>query len=210
MKNTVYKHFWMLCLLACLALLAACEEVSEVSEYDNWQLRNEAYLDSIATQTGEVYISTLEAADAMETGRLFAILDNQASTTDQDVYVYCKKLTANPEGRRPLFTESVSAFYYGTLITGDSFDGNFEGYSATDQSELDGTQRLPSPFDEPSTFTLSGLTTGWAAALQFMRTGERWMLYVPYQAAYGTGGSGSIPGYSTLAFDLVLDEVVDE
>ena len=45
-----------------------------------------------------------------------------------------------------------------------------------------------------------------------MKTGERWMLYIPYQSGYGTGGnsSGNIPGYSALTFDLDLVEVVED
>ena len=138
------------------------------------------------------------------------LLPLQVPCRSGDQYVYCKKITANPDGRRPLYTESVSAYYYGTLITGDRFDGNFTGYSALDQGTLNATDKAPTEFDAPSEFSVSGVIAGWTAALQLMKTGERWMLYIPYQSGYGTSGSGSILGYSALTFDLDLVEVVED
>lgn len=203
------RLFKTICFVLPLAalLFASCEEVQEASKYDNWQARNEAYIDSIAGETGKVFVATLEDADRMEPGSLFAIATTSGTTAGEQ-YVYCKKITANPEGRRPLYTETVSAYYYGTLITGDKFDGNFTGYSAIDYQELNAEDKKPTDFDAPTEFTVSGVITGWTAALQLMRTGERWMLYIPYQSAYGTSGSGSIPGYSALAFDIILDDIV--
>jgi len=203
------RLFKTICFVLPLAalLFASCEEVQEASKYDNWQSRNEAYIDSIAGETGKVFVATLEDADRMEPGRLFAIATTSGTTAGEQ-YVYCKKITANPGGRRPLYTETVSAYYYGTLITGDKFDGNFTGYSAVDRQELNAEDKKPTEFDAPTEFTVSGVITGWTAALQLMRTGERWMLYIPYQSAYGTSGSGSIPGYSALAFDIILDDIV--
>lgn len=203
------RLFKTICFVLPLAalLFASCEEVQEASKYDNWQARNEAYIDSIAGETGKVFVATLEDADRMEPGSLFAIATTSGTTAGEQ-YVYCKKITANPEGRRPLYTETVSAYYYGTLITGDKFDGNFTGYSAVDRQELNAEDKKPTEFDAPAEFAVSGMITGWTAALQLMRTGERWMLYIPYQSAYGTSGSKSIPGYSALAFDLILDDIV--
>ena len=209
MKNSMRRIRKTLCFLLPLAalLFASCEEVQEASKYDNWQARNEAFIDSIARETGGLIIDSEEKAAAVEVGRLFAIATT-AGTMSGDQYVYCKKITANPDGHRPLYTESVSAYYYGTLITGDRFDGNFTGYSALDQGTLNATDKAPTEFDAPSEFSVSGVIAGWTAALQLMKTGERWMLYIPYQSGYGTSGSGSIPGYSALAFDIILDDIV--
>ena len=211
MKNSMRRIRKILCFLLPLAalLLASCEEVQEASKYDNWQARNEAFIDSIARETGGLIIDSEEKAAAVEVGRLFAIATT-AGTMSGDQYVYCKKITANPDGRRPLYTESVSAYYYGTLITGDRFDGNFTGYSALDQGTLNATDKAPTEFDAPSKFSVSGVISGWTAALQLMKTGERWMLYIPYQSGYGTSGDRNILGYSALTFDLDLVEVVED
>lgn len=211
-ENTLRHILSPLSLLLCLSLtfaFTACEEVEEVGAYDNWQARNEAYIDSIASQISNRYIATEEAVMQVPVGEMFAIR-TEASSSEGEQYVYCKKIVDNPAGRRPLYTESVSAYYYGTVITGASFDGNFEGYSAIDQQELNATDKGPTDFDSPTTFSISGVVAGWTAALQLMHTGERWMLYVPYQSGYGTSEHGSIPAYSTLVFDILLEEVVEE
>ena len=69
------KSAGLLRLFVLLALFgvtfAACEETEEVSVYDNWQERNEAYIDSVATYVGNRYIVDQEDADAMELGQMW-------------------------------------------------------------------------------------------------------------------------------------------
>ena len=207
------RLFKTICFVLPLAalLFASCEEVQEPGKYDNWQARNEAYIDSIAHET-KILVAKEEDADQMSVGQLFRIKDDLASTTGTEVYIYCKKIVANTEGRRPIYTETVSTYYYGTLITGEKFDGTFNGYSAIDQEIPSPPDKVVTEFDWTADFAInnSSLRTGWKAALQLMKTGERWMVYLPYQSAYGTSGSGSIPGYSALAFDLILDDIVTD
>ena len=195
-----------------LALLfAACDEVEEATKYDNWQERNQAFADSLHVATGENYVATGEAADNMQLGKLYAI-PTTAGTTAGQQYVYCRKLVANPDGERPLYTgyhSKVNTFYYRTDINGDSFDGNFTGYGATDQVIPLPPGREPTAFDSYYTSYVTENISGWIAALQLMRTGERWILYIPWQSAYGESGYNSIAGYSVLTFDLILDSIVD-
>lgn len=208
--NSQFKKLLLVLPLVTL-FFVSCEEVQEASKYDNWQARNEAFIDSLSREP-IVFVSKEEDADRMQVGELFRIKDDLASTTAQEVYIYCKKIVANTEGQRPIYTETVSTYYYGTLITGDKFDGTFNGYSAIDQEIPSPPDKVVTEFDWTADFAIdnSSLRTGWKAALQLMKTGERWMVYLPYQSAYGTSGSGSIPGYSTLAFDIVLDDIVTD
>ena len=202
---------WMSAILVIASsLFTACDEVEEPTAYDNWQVRNEAFIDSIKALTGNSYVATIEQADQMPIGQLFSILVPSASNSAQAEYIYCKKLISAPDGRRPLYTEEVSTFYYGTLITGDKFDGNFTGCSATYQKSLNPVEREPQATDSPTSFGVSQVISGWTAALQLMRTGERWILYIPHTCAYGTSGSGSIRGYSALTFDVQLVAVTQE
>lgn len=208
-------------LLMIAGMFVACEEVDQAGEYDNWQARNEAFIDSIRVETGsDNVVATLSQADEMELGKLYAIQVPTNSTMTTPQYVYCKKLVANKEGERPVYTgyhSSVSAFYYGTLITGIQFDGNFIGFGATDRvievplpdAETDGSI-WPTEFDSPTTFAVSGVIAGWIWPLQYMRAGERWLLYIPWQSAYGSSGTstGTIRGYSALTFDIMLEEVL--
>lgn len=201
MKYLLFPLFLLCCLVA-------CEEVEEVGKYDNWQARNEAFIDSLKSVAGDRIVMTAEGADAMQPGVLFAIPVPVVSTSDYQAYVYCKKVTANTTGVRPFYTGSVDVYYYGTFITGDSFDGNFTGYSSLDKT-FSGDKN-PTEFDAYTTFSVSGVVTGWTEAQQYMREGERWMVYLPYTCAYGTDDSGSIPGYSALTFDIVLKAVDNE
>lgn len=205
------KTFLFLPLLVlAMSLFTSCEEVAEATKYDNWRERNEAFADSLHALVGDNYVSTIEAADQMQVGKIYAIEIPSVSTTTAKQYVYCKKLVANSEGERPNYTgyhSSVSSYYYGTLITGDRFDGNFTGYSALDQVIPVEPTRVPSDFDSPTTFKLTKVIPGWTWPMQYMRVGERWMLYIPWESGYGSSGSNSILGYSALTFDVVLDGV---
>lgn len=195
----------------------ACEEVEEAGKYDNWQARNEAFIDSLAQKVKATnkYVATEAELQALEEGELFAIKDVYASTNKNPQYIYCKKiekLDSYENARRPLYTESVTAYYYGTLITGDKFDGNFNGYSATDQGFLnkDDADKAPTDFDSPAEFSVSGVVTGWTTVLTYMYVGERWMVYIPWRSGYGSSGKDAVLGYSALAFDMQLESVVDE
>lgn len=191
-------------LLLTMGVFISCEEVEEEGKYSNWQQRNQVYIDSIKSLVGNNYVVTEEQALAIPVGEMFAIQVWNASTGNNPQYIYCKKIKANTEGVRPLFTQSTNVFYYGTIITGDSFEGNFKGYSAADQT-FSGDKN-PTEFDSPKKFTVIGWV--WTDPIQFMREGERWMLYVPWECGYGASGSGSIPGYSVLGFDLQLEKVI--
>ena len=204
-------------LLLAIGALVSCEEVEEASEYDNWRERNEAFIDSIRRETGEIYVATEEDVQRVPEGQLFAIRDWMTSTNENAYYIYCKKIKALDDyttARRPLSTETVSAYYYGTLINGLNFDGNFSGYGATDQGFLDknDAEKAPTEFDSPAEFAVNGTVTGWTMVLQYMYVGERWIVYIPWQCGYGSSGSssGSIPGYSALAFDMQLEGVVED
>lgn len=206
-------------LLFVAGAFVACEEVEEPGIYDNWQQRNETFIDSIKADTGNNIVELTEAAaNAMKPGELYAIPIKTLSTSADPQYVYCKILVANETGERPNATgyhSTVSAYYYGTYITGDSFDGNFEGYGALDQEiplPLPETAKWPTEFDSPSNFSIDGnIISGWKWVLQYMRTGERWMVYIPWQSGYGSSGSsnGGILGYTALTFDIILNGFVE-
>ncbi|GHT53713.1 hypothetical protein AGMMS49982_17230 [Bacteroidia bacterium] len=57
-------------------------------------------------------------------------------------------------------------------------------------------------------FTVNGVVTGFSTALQDMVAGDKWEICIPYALGYGTAGSSSIPGYSTLFFEIELLEII--
>ncbi|MDR0988118.1 MAG: FKBP-type peptidyl-prolyl cis-trans isomerase [Prevotellaceae bacterium] len=203
------KKILFISLLA--ALFTSCKEVEEPGKYDNWQARNQAYADSLQREAGNNFVATEQQALNMSTNTLFAIQDMSVSTDVAKRYVYCKKISENnPSGIRPLYTSTVTLFYYGTFFTGEKFDGNFTGYSAAEHGTLDPQEKekAPTPFDSPNTWALTSLRPGMVAAMQYMRSGERWILYLPFESGYGSTEYGSIPAYSALVFDVQIEEVI--
>lgn len=205
-------------LLFLVGAFVSCDETEVVGKYDNWRERGEAFIDSIKTLTGENYVSTAEAADAMELGKLYAIQTTAGTDLSGPQYVYCKKLVKNETGERPLYTgyhSKVYSYYCGTYVNGDEFDGCFDGYTSLDRNIPIPPEKEPTAFDSFRSFQVSNVIPGWTAALQLMRMGERWMLYIPWQSGYGASdytppySYTTVPAYSALTFDLTLDSFVE-
>jgi FKBP-type peptidyl-prolyl cis-trans isomerase len=99
-----------------------------------------------------------------------------------------KVLTAGT-GKTPASTDNVTVHYAGKLIDGTEFDSSIKR-------------------GQPANFGVGQVIRGWTEALQLMKEGEKWMLYIPYDLAYGERGSGAqIPPYSTLIFEVELIKV---
>jgi FKBP-type peptidyl-prolyl cis-trans isomerase FklB len=91
-------------------------------------------------------------------------------------------------GSSPAASDSVLAHYEGRFIDGEVFDSSIER-------------------GEPAQFMLNQVIPGWTEGLQLMKPGDKWRLYIPSDLAYGPGGSGPIPPFSVLVFDVELIEV---
>ena len=99
-------------------------------------------------------------------------------------------LTSCPaDGPSPEVNEAVLAHYHGTLTDGTVFD------SSVDRGE-------------PAQFGLSQVIAGWTEALQLMKVGDKWRLFIPPAMAYGTSSpTPAIPPNSALIFDVELLEI---
>jgi FKBP-type peptidyl-prolyl cis-trans isomerase FklB len=99
-------------------------------------------------------------------------------------------LTSGPaDGASPSVDEAVLAHYHGTLTDGSVFD------SSVDRGE-------------PAQFGLSQVISGWTEALQLMKVGDKWRLFIPPAMAYGTSSpTPAIPPNSALIFDVELLEI---
>ena len=94
------------------------------------------------------------------------------------------------EGEKPTAESTVKVHYHGTLIDGTIFDSS--------------VQR-----GEPIEFPLNGVIKGWTEGLQLMPVGSKFILYIPYQLAYGERGAGElIAPYSALIFEVELLDIV--
>lgn len=89
------------------------------------------------------------------------------------------------QGARPAETDTVVVNYMGTLLDGTEFDNSYKR-------------------GQPIEFPLSNVIRGWTEALQLMPIGSKYKLYIPQDLAYGLNDRGSIPGGSTLVFEVEL------
>ena len=90
-----------------------------------------------------------------------------------------------PGGESPDSNDLVRVDYEGTLTDGTVFDSSFERGS-------------------PYVTTPEQVVPGWTEALQRMKVGDEWLLYVPLELGYGGQGSGRIPPHSVLVFRVQL------
>lgn len=93
-------------------------------------------------------------------------------------------------GAQPSAGDQVTVHYTGKLIDGTVFDSSVER-------------------GEPATFGVTQVIPGWVEALQLMKEGARWRLFIPSNLAYGPNGAGGVIGpNATLIFDVELIKVI--
>ncbi len=92
-------------------------------------------------------------------------------------------------GKQPTAQDQVTVHYTGKLIDGTVFDSSVER-------------------GQPATFGVTQVIPGWVEALQLMKEGAKWRLFIPSNLAYGPNGAGNVIGpNSTLIFDVELIKV---
>jgi len=100
-----------------------------------------------------------------------------------------KMLTSGPSGgKSPTLTDSVTVHYRGTLTNGSVFDSSYDR-------------------GQPATFGVNQVIPGWTEALQLMKPGDVFALYIPSYLGYGPQSMGSIPANSDLVFQVQLIQV---
>ena len=177
-------------------MAVACEEKGAEEEYSDWEVKNNAFIDSIAQ------VAHTNADGSWAIYKAYTLGDSTALYNGQNNrFIYVKKLEQGTGTASPLYTESVRVHYSGHLIpsrtftTGFNFDKSYAG------------DELNPLTDVPALFTVSSVVTGFSTALQYMKVGDRWMVYIPYMLGYGTTVTEKIPAYSTLIFDIKLAKI---
>ncbi len=113
------------------------------------------------------------------------ITDNNITTTPTTSGMYYIE-TESGAGNLAKAGDKVTVHYTGTFLDGEQFDSSIGG----------------SPFD----FTLGAayVIKGWDEGIAYMKKGGKAKLIIPSDLAYGPNGRSTIPGYSTLLFDVEL------
>jgi FKBP-type peptidyl-prolyl cis-trans isomerase len=102
------------------------------------------------------------------------------------------KIITSGKGKTPTADDTVTTHYRGTLIDGTEFDSSYGR-------------------NEPATFPVKRVIPGWTEALQLMKEGDKWQLFIPSKLAYGENGAGGKIGpNATLIFDIELISIAKE
>jgi FKBP-type peptidyl-prolyl cis-trans isomerase len=98
------------------------------------------------------------------------------------------KVITEGKGKAPKETDTVTVHYRGTLVDGTEFDSSYKR-------------------GQPASFPVNGVIKGWTEALQLMKEGAKWQVFIPANLAYGESGRPGIPPNSVLIFDVELISV---
>ena len=94
-------------------------------------------------------------------------------------------------GLKPKLADEVKVNYEAKLLDGEVVDSSYER-------------------GQPAVMTVRDLIPGWQEALQLMRPGDEWLIYLPAKLGYGDKGAGPIPPGAVLMFKLDLIDVLPD
>lgn len=200
MFETKYMKKILFFLLPSLLFISCKEEDASVEEFANWQSVSETAFKAKYSQ------AIANGSDNIDTLRCFS-LTKKPSPQPED-YIIVEKIGKIDEIMKrpgvkpgiPLFTDSVSVSYRGRLQPSVSFPS---GYVFDQSFTLD---KYDPQTAKPTKFAINTLTVGFSTALQNMEVGDYWRVYIPHQLGYGSASQSSIPAYSMLTFDIILEK----
>lgn len=193
-------YFLAVALFAVFGLASCSEEDDTVEEFPNWQARNDAFFNSLTDSV----MNLLELNPARTDWKRIKSWSKSDSIegSNSDYIIVNVIEEGDAASATPLYTDTVTVHYLGRLLPSVSypygyvFDQSYYGNYYDDVSK-------------PLQMAIGNsggnmLVDGFATALQHMRRGDHWMVYIPYQLGYGSQSQTRVPAYSTLIFDLRL------
>ncbi|GIL22872.1 MAG: peptidyl-prolyl cis-trans isomerase [Bacteroidota bacterium] len=161
--------------------------VRDVFKGDSLQLKPEDAAMFVQVYMQQAMEAKIEKAKA--TGLAFLAENKTKPGVTETASGLQYKIITSGTGKKPTANDRVTVHYAGKLLDGTSFDSSIER-------------------GEPATFGVTEVIAGWTEALQLMREGDKWVLYLPSELAYGDqGAGGQIPPYSVLIFEVELIKV---
>lgn len=173
--------------LCALFVLASCEKSDEIDE--TWKNNNEAQFSAIAAKTTE-YTAI-----------------KSASGKGSIMYKVLKASETN--GATPYFTDQVKVLYTGWFKRDWS---NEKDKYEDEKGNLINNKIIFESTDYnnylPSLFYVKNSVDGFATALQHMRVGDKWEVWIPWRMGYGSSKTDYIPAYTTLVFEIELVDII--
>lgn len=194
-------------------LFTSCTENDDtVEEYANWQSKNETYWNNLYTTTQQ----KIKGGDTSWKIILNYTFQNQKQTTGSALtyrpenYIIAHVEQAGTGTTSPLYSDSVSMHYMGRLIPSTTYTSGLIFDKSWSSNQFNAATSRPVHSYIGLTYDAKGkptsLVDGFTTALMSMHRGDHWTVYIPYQLGYGEKSSGVVPAYSTLIFDLRLND----
>ena len=200
-KWPMWSRVFVLMATALLTLSSCSETDDSVEEYPDWKVKNEAFFTSKYSMVSQYVAAGYTDWKIFRSYSLGEPSEGKALPTDN---ILVHVLRNGSGSGSPLYSDTVRVHYKGQLISStthvDSGDSELGLVFDRSWSTLDLNEQI----SVPAKMGVASVVPGFSTALQHMRIGDRWRVYIPYQLGYGSSKSGSIPAYSTLVFDIVL------
>jgi len=188
------KHIIFVC-FSLLGLASCSEKDDTIQEFpEDWAAQNDIFFQQLLTQAQD----KKAAGDTSWDYFVSYTKPSQNYSYRYYDYVVVEKLENGSGTQSPLLTDNVKIHYVGRLrpsankykTEGMIFDRSYDG--------------VYDPAYTPAEFSVNAVIAGFGTTLIHMHKGDHWRVYIPYQLGYGSSGNTTIPGGSTLIFDLRL------
>lgn len=191
-----------------LLSISSCSETDATwNPYYNWQARNASWFSQVA-DTARTAIAQAKAlyGDKWEEKcewRMFKSFRKSAVSPGVLADSICVRILTRGQGLvSPCYTDSVRVNFRGWTMETEYLNdaGKLESSMSVFAQTYYGT------FDPqtaaPQLMSVKNTIDGYSTALQYMVTGDDWLVYIPQELAYGSKDSNSIPAYSMLLYRL--------
>lgn len=178
-----------------LLSFCSCSEKTEADEYDNWEVRNVQFIDSIAK------VASRNADGNWDIIKAFNLGDStELYRGNNNYFIYVHRMERGNGSYMPLFKDSVRIHYSGKVIPTNLYPQGYCFKKTYSSGSLDETT------DVPELRCVSDNVVGLATALLNMKEGDRWTVYVPSYLGYGESDNkeSGIPQFSALIYDVKL------
>ena len=135
-----------------------------------------------------------------------AIMDYMFGSKKQESEAYMQKVAKQPGVKamgQGIYGKQINAGGTERCTANDSVTVQYEGRLA-DGTVFDSSSKQPGGV---ATFSLKNVIKGWGIAIPQMTVGSTWEVYIPYNLAYGEQGTGPIPPFAALTFEITLVKV---